>query len=165
MAIIQAIQKIKTLYLYFIKNLSSLLSRILRIFFLTLLLFSCSSHLIEVEKIKPSELYCGSTMGQFMKSDKNFISKENDNFEKKIVKINPNFIKRDYNLIVVSGSKPTGGYSLKLKNIIKKNNTYHLNFYDIEPAKNSINFMAATYPFCLLKIENLNKFKVFIDNE
>ena len=38
---------------------------------LSLFLFSCSSYLIQAEEIIPKELYCGSTMGQFLKSDKN----------------------------------------------------------------------------------------------
>ena len=49
------------------------------IIFSSLLLFSCSTHLIQAEEIIPEELYCGSTIGQFLKNNKNYISKESEN--------------------------------------------------------------------------------------
>jgi len=36
---------------------------------------------------------------------------------------------------------------------------------DIEPPKDSMSAAIQTYPFCLLKIENLNKFEVFINSK
>ena len=35
-------------------------------------------------------------------------------------------------------------------------------FKEIKPKKNSKNLAVITYPFCLVKIENLNEFKVKI---
>ena len=128
----------------------------------SLFLFSCSSYLIQAEEIIPEELYCGSTIGQFLKSDKNYITAENENFKEKLAKIDSNFINKDYNLIVISELKPTGGFSLKLKNINKKNDIFYINFINIKPAKNSKVTMATTYPFCVLKIQNLDKFKISI---
>ena len=101
-------------------------------------------------------------MGQFLKSDKNYITAESKNFKEKLVKIDSNFINKGYNLIVISGLKPTGGFSLKLKNINKKKDILHINFIDIKPAYNSKVTMATTYPYCVLKIENLKKFKISI---
>ena len=128
----------------------------------SLFIFSCSSYLIQAEEIIPEELYCGSTMGQFLKSDKNYITTKNENFKKKLAKINPNFINKGYNLIVVSELKPTSGFSLKLKNIDKKKDTIYINFIDIEPVENSRANMATTYPYCALKIKSLDKFKISI---
>ena len=161
MVIIQMVQKIKTLSLYSIKKLFKALLNKLTIF-VSLFLFSCTSILIQAEEIKPKELYCGSTMGQFLKSDKNYITIENENFKEKLAKINSNFINKGYNLIVISGIKPTGGFSLKLKNINKKNDIFYINFINIKPAKNSKVTMATTYPYCVLKIQNLDKFKISI---
>ena len=105
-------QKIKTLSLYSTKRLFKfLLNKFLIIS--SLFLFSCSSYLIQAEEIIPEELYCASTMGQFLKNDKNYITAENKNFKEKLAKIDSNFINKGYNLIVISGLKPTGGFSLK----------------------------------------------------
>ena len=154
-------QKIKTLSLYSTKRLFKfLLNKFLIIS--SLFLFSCSSYLIQAEEIIPEELYCASTMGQFLKSDKNYITTENKNFKEKLAKIDSNFINKGYNLIVISGLKPTGGFSLKLKNINKKKDILHMNFIDIKPVENSIVTMATTYPYCVLNIENLKKFKISI---
>ena len=101
-------------------------------------------------------------MGQFLKSDKNYITAESKNFKKKLTKIDSNFINKGYNLIVISGLKPTGGFFLKLKNINKKKDILQINFIDIKPADNSEVTMATTYPYCVLKIENLKKFKISI---
>ncbi len=95
-------------------------------------------------------------------NDKNYITTKNKNFKDKLAKINSNFINKGFNLIVISGQKPTGGFSLKLKNINKKKDIIYLSFIDKEPPKNSTVTMATTYPYCVLKIKNLDKFKISI---
>ena len=161
MVIIQMVQKIKTLSLYSIKKLFKLVLNKLGIL-LSLSLLSCSSNLIQAKEIKPQELYCGSTTGQFLKNNNNYITTKNENFNEILDKINSNFINKGYNLIVVSGLKPTGGFSLKLKNINKKKDVLHINFIDIKPVDNSEVTMATIYPYCVLKIKNLEKFKISI---
>jgi len=161
MEITQIVQKIKTLSLCSTKRLFKfLLNKFVIIS--SLFLFSCSSYLIQAEEIIPEELYCGNTSGQFLKSDKNYITADSKNFKDKLAKIDSNFINKGYNLIVISGLKPTGGFSLKLKNINKKKDILHINFIDIKPADNSKVTMATTYPYCVLRIENLEKFKISI---
>ena len=130
--------------------------------FLSLFLFSCSINSVSSKQIIPAELYCDTTIGQFIKSNKNFIDIKNKNFQKILTKINPSFKNKKYNLIIVSDAKPSAGYSLEFKNVIKKNNVYHLNFNDVKPSKNFIGSFAVTYTYCLLKIDNLEKFKVNI---
>jgi len=130
---------------------------------LSLFLFSCSSYLIQAEEIIPEELYCGSSKGQFLKNDKSYITAKSKKFKEKLSKIDSNFINKDYNLIVISGPKPTGGFLLKLKNINKKKDTLHINFIDIKPVNSSKVSMAITYPYCALKIQDLDKFKIFIN--
>ena len=161
MEITRIAQKIKTLSLCSTKRLFKfLLNKFVIIS--SLFLFSCSSYLIQAEEIIPEELYCGNTSGQFLKSDKNYITAESKNFKDKLAKIDSNFINKDYNLIVISELKPTGGFSLKLKNINKKKDILHMNFIDIKPVENSKVTMTTTYPYCVLKIENLKKFKISI---
>ena len=161
MEITRIAQKIRTLSLCSTKRLFKfLLNKFIIIS--SLFLFSCSSYLIQAEEIIPEELYCGSTIGQFLKSDKNYITAENENFKEKLAKIDSNFINKDYNLIVISELKPTGGFSLKLKNINKKKDVLHINFIDIKPVDNSEVTMATIYPYCVLKIKNLKKFKISI---
>ena len=88
---------------------------------------------------------------------------KSENFYKILDKINSNFINKGYNLIVVSGLKPTGGFSLKLKNMNKKKDTIYMNFINIVPDENSKVITAATYPYCVLKINNLDKFKISVE--
>jgi hypothetical protein len=159
--ITQIIQKIKTLFLYFIKKLFELSFNKLAII-LSFFLFSCCSYVNQSKAIKPEEIYCGITRGQFLMNDKNYITTKNKNYKDKLAKINSNFINKGFNLIVISGQKPTGGFSLKLKNINKKKDIIYLSFIDKEPPKNSTVTMATTYPYCVLKIKNLDKFKISI---
>ena len=130
---------------------------------LSLSLLSCSSNLIQAKEIKPQELYCGSTTGQFLKNNNNYITTKNENFNEILGKINSNFINKGYNLIVVSGLKPTGGFSLELKKKKKKKGTIYVNFKNIVPDKNSKVIMSDTYPYCVLRINNLDKFKVSVE--
>ena len=44
----------------------------------------------------------------------------------------------------------------------KKKDILRINFIDIKPAENSKVTMATTYPYCVLRIENLEKFKISI---
>ena len=162
MVIIQMVRKIRILFHYSIKRPFNLILNKLGIL-LSLSLLSCSINLIQAEEIKPQELYCGSTTGQFLKNENNYITAKSENFNEMLDKINSNFIDKGYNLIVVSGLKPTGGFSLKLKNINKKKDTIYMNFINIVPDKNSKVIMAATYPYCVLKINNLDKFKVSVE--
>jgi hypothetical protein len=131
--------------------------------FSSLILFSCSNYLTQGEKIIPTKLYCDSTIGQILDEYKQFISKDDENFEKVLIKINNNLGNKGYNLLVTSGPKKSSGYELRVKNIIKKNNIVYLNFDNIHPKEKSKNLSAVTYPFCLIEIKNLDDFKIFIN--
>jgi len=132
------------------------------IIFFNLFLFSCTSNQIQAEQIKPEQVFCGNTMGQFLKFDKNYLTSKSKKFEEVLSNINLNSINKGYNLIVTSGQKPTGGFSLKFKNIKKKKEIFYVNFVDMKPPKNSKVTFAITYPYCILKIENLDKLKISI---
>ena len=150
----QAIQKIKILYQFFIKKLFNLL---------VLFLFSCSNNLVKSEDIIPEKIICGNLSSQLVDKNINFISKNSENFEYILSSIDKDLSKDAFNLIVFSDSKPSSGYKLKLNNIKKKNSTHLLNFIDTKPPEGSKNLTVITYPYCVLNVENLNKFKITIN--
>ena len=151
---IQVIQKIKILYQFFIKKLFSLL---------VLFLFSCSNNLIKSEDIIPEKIICGNSSSQLVDKNINFISKNSESFEYILSLIDKDLSKGSFNLIVFSESKPSSGYKLKLNNIKKKNSVHNLNFINTKPPKGSANLAVITYPYCILNVENLNKFKITIN--
>ena len=150
----QVIQKIKILYQFFIKKLFNLL---------VLFLFSCSNNLAKSEDIIPEKIICGNLSSQLVDKNINFISKNSENFEYILSSIDKDLSKDAFNLIVFSDSKPSSGYKLKLNNIKKKYSTHLLNFINTKPPEGSINLAVITYPYCVLNVENLNKFKITIN--
>ena len=150
----QVIQKIKILYQFFIKKLFNLL---------VLFLFSCSNNLVKSEDIIPEKIICGNLSSQLVDKNINFISKNSENFEYILSSIDKDLSKDAFNLIVFSGSKPSSGYKLKLNNIKKKYSTHLLNFINTKPPEGSTNLAVITYPYCVLNVENLNKFKITIN--
>ena len=79
-----------------------------------------------------------------------------------INKIDKKLNDKKYNLLVSTGGKPSSGYSLEFIKIKKRKKFDKIYFKEIKPKKNSKNLAVITYPFCLVKIENLNEFKVKI---
>ncbi len=58
---------------------------------------------------------------------------------------------------------PSSGYKLKLNNIKKNNSIYYLNFINTNPPEGSTSLAVISYPYCVLNVENLNKFKITIN--
>ena len=150
----QAIQKIKILYQFSIKKLFNLL---------VLFLFSCSNNLVKSEDIIPEKIICGNLSSQLVDKNINFISKKSENFEYILSSIDKDLSKDAFNLIVFSDSKPSSGYKLKLNNIKKNNSIYYLNFINTNPPEGSTSLAVISYPYCILNVENLNKFKITIN--
>ena len=111
----------------------------------------------------PEKIICGSSNSQLVDDNTNFVSKNSKNFEYILSSINQHFGKDAFNLIVFSGSKPSSGYKLKLNNIKKNNSIYYLNFININPSEGSASLAVISYPYCILNVENLNKFKIIIN--
>ena len=131
--------------------------------FISFLLFSCSSHLIQAEEIKPENLKCDVTYNKIL-TNKNFMTSKNKNFKEIFFSLNlENDINvENFNLIIVSDYKPTPGYDLKIDKIFKKGDKLTI-FTKEELKKNSSILNVITYPFCLIKIKNLDEYKVFIN--
>ena len=69
---------------------------------------------------------------------------------------------KKYNLIVSLGSRPSGSYKLEFNKIKNQNKKTYIYFNEIKPPKNSESIAKITYPFCLVKIENLKEHEVKI---
>ncbi len=132
--------------------------------FFTLFLFSCSSHIIKAEEVKPENLKCGDAYQKIL-NGKSFITSKDKDFKKNFLslKLEDGINLEDFNLLIASDYKPTPGYDIKIDKIIK-NNTSLTIFYEVNRNKLS-SLQVITYPFCLLKIKNLDKFKVFINSK
>ena len=162
MVIIQIAQKTKILFHCSIRKLFKLSFNKLSIV-ISFLLFSCSSHLIQAEEIKPENLKCDVAYNKIL-TNKNFMTSKNKNFKEIFFSLNlENDINvENFNLIIVSDYKPTPGYDLKIDKIFKKGDKLTI-FTKEELKKNSSILNVITYPFCLIKIKNLDEYKVFIN--
>ena len=130
--------------------------------FLSLFLFSCSSHFIQAEEIEPKNLKCGSSIDQgFYKKNGLFVSSHKD-FSYKLERIDRTLEKDTFNFIYNSGPKSSGGYTLELLKILKKGNKHHVYFKENMPPEGSKNIAVITATYCFLKISNLVEAEVFI---
>ena len=149
----QTIQKTKTLFLCSIKKLFNLVF---------LFLFSCSSHFIQADEVKPNNLKCGSNSSiEFFEKNGSFNEDDKD-FSYKLRLIDNNLDKNDFNFIYISESKSSGGYTLELLKILKKGKKHHIYLKENEPTEGSMNIQAITATYCFLKINNLEKVEVSI---
>ena len=155
------VQKTKTLSLCSIKKLFKLRFNKLGIF-ISLLLFSCTSHLIQAEEIKPENLKCGSSSGVAFFEKNGLFALNDEDFNYKLGLIDKNLTKEDFNFIYISKSQNTGGYTLNLEKIIKKKDKHEIYFKENKPPQGLANIMAITATYCFLKINNLDKVKVII---
>ena len=133
------------------------------IIFLTLFLFSCSSHFIQAEEAKPNNLKCGSNSSiEFFEKNGSFNEDDKD-FSYKLRLIDKNLDKNDFNFIYISKPRSSGGYILKVEKIIKRNDKHEIYLKEIKPPEGSSNIAATTATYCFLKIGDLNKFNVIIN--
>ncbi len=155
-------QIVKTFYLFFTKKLfNSLFGNL--ILSLSFFLISCATNFSEAKNIYPSHIFCKYSSQNYLGSEQFVKDYNSDDFKSVISKI-PKETDEEFNLLVYSSSKPSAGYKLKFDKILLINNKINIYFSGIDPAAGSINAAIQTHPFCLLKIEKLNDYKIFIDN-
>ena len=89
------------------------------------------------------------------------MTSKNKNFQEVFFSLNlkDNLNIEDFNLIIISKYKPTQGYDLEINKIIKKGSKLKI-FQKEKLRKNATALQVITYPFCLMKVENLEKFKI-----
>ena len=109
------------------------------------------------------DLYCSSTKTEIKIPENKYLISSDKNFQKNLNNINTNYLIKNYNLMVVSGIKPSSGYSLELEKVIKKNLNNYFYFKNIKPKKNSKVLPAQNTPFCLLNIDRPDKAIIVIN--
>ena len=159
---IQTVLKVKTLSLFSIKKHFNFELKYFSIF-LSFLLFSCSSNLINAQELKPDAVECGISRTISNNNDPETITIKNKKFKKKLEEISFENTDEDYNLFVSLGLRGNKGYSLIFEKLTNNKNNLKIYFKEIKPQKNIVGAAVPTYPFCLLKINNLSKFEVIID--
>jgi len=118
---------------------------------------------MQAEEIKSENLKCSSTIAtSFFKKNGLFIV-ENSDFFKKLKFFNKSLSKEDFNLIYISKSQNSGGYTLEVEKIVKKKSKHLIYFKENKPPQGSANIMAITATYCFLKINNLDQVEVFIN--
>jgi hypothetical protein len=148
-------QKIKTFSLYFIKRLFK------RILFFTLLVL-LPNNFVLADGNNLEDYFCDVTKHRLLQKEVISLSFKDKNFNQVISKIDKKPNDKKYNLLVSTGEKPSSGYSLEFLKIKKKKKFDKIYFQEIKPKKNSKNLSVITYPFCLVKIENLDDYKIKI---
>lgn len=151
---------IRTFYQYFIKRLFNffILKFIISIFVILFL----SSKLAYGAKSTLNEVYCGSNNFPILTNKSKSVSYTDKDFNNILLKTNKSLVDKKYNLIVSLGSRSSGGYKLEFNKIKNKNKKTYVYFNEIKPPKNSKNIAVISYPFCILKIDNLNEYKIKI---
>jgi hypothetical protein len=130
--------------------------------FLSLFIFSCTSHLIQAGEIYPEAVTCKISRSISEKKNFEILTIKNKNFSKRLDNIGFNNEILKYNLFVTNGTKPSAGYSLKFDKIIKNKKKLKIYLIEIKPSKMTMSAAVLTYPFCLLKVNNLDKIEVII---
>ena len=158
MGIIQMSQKIKNFYLYFIRRLFK------KILFLTVFILLPNNYVLSDEN-NPENYFCDVNNVRLLEENVISLSFKDKNFKQAIRKIDKKLNHKNYNLLVSIGEKPSSGYSLVFVKIKKKKKFDKIYFKEIKPKKNSKNLAVITYPFCLVKIENLDDYKIKINKK
>ena len=148
-------QKIKTFSLYSSKRLFK------KILFLTFFILLPNNYLLSEEN-NLEDYFCGVNNVRLLEEDVISLSFKDKNFNQTIREIDKKLNDKKYNLLVSAGEKSSSGYSLEFVKIKKKKKFDKVYFKETKPKKNSKNLAVITYPFCLVKIENLDDYKVKI---
>tara|TARA_B100000579_G_scaffold169852_2_gene138323 strand:+ start:2802 stop:3326 length:525 start_codon:yes stop_codon:yes gene_type:complete len=157
MVITQVPQILKTFYQYFIKKLFNLNFKLIII-----LIFFSSLNYSYAAKKNLDEIYCDVAKFELFKNKLNYISSKDKNFLNLVSSLGNELQTKNFNLLVYFGSKPSSGYSIELNKIKERKNKINLYFKEIKPTKNSNNLSVITHPYCLIKISNIENYKINI---
>ena len=128
------------------------------IFFLTFILVFCFSNTTSAKILNDKSVKCGQSSVKLI-IDQSYLTSSSPNFRKIISKIgNANL--KDYNLIISSGYKPSPGYRINISKIKMKKKSIII-YYSEEKFSNTP-LTVISYPYCLIKIKNLDNRKIKI---
>jgi len=130
------------------------------IFFLVFVLFFVFgfSHISLAKTAIESDIKCAESSIEIINGH-SYLTSSSPNFNKVISKIK-NINPKDYNILIVSKHKPKPGYRISISKIkIKKKSV--IIYYVVKKFSNS-SLTALSYPYCLIKIENLDNRKIKI---
>ena len=105
-----------------------------------------------------TDIKCNQSSIQLIE-DKPYLTSINPNFNKVISQIK-NINPKDYNLLITSKYKPTPGYGISIYNIKIKKKSIIIYYTDQKLINSSLTVLS--YPYCLIKIENLENRKIKI---
>ena len=149
------VQKIKILSLCFIKKLFK------KFIYFTLFILLPNNFVLANEN-SLEDYMCNSNNAKLLEKNINSISFKDKNFYQVISKIDTNIKDKQYNLLVSLGEKSSSGYKLEFVKIKRKKKFDRIYFKEIKPKKNSKNLTVITYPYCVLKVKNLDSYKIKI---
>ena len=162
MAIIQIVQILETSSLYYIKKLFKLSFNKLSIF-IGFFLFSCTSHLIQAKEIKPEALNCSISRTITETNFPETLTVKDKRFKKKLKEIGLDKTEVNYNLFVSIGLRGVKGFKLDFDKMIKDKKKIKIYFIETKPPQGMLGAAVPVYPFCLLKVRNLDQVEVFIN--
>ena len=137
----------------FIKNSSKQI--LFTLFFLTL---GCSSNVKESILYEINKVHCFSSYQKHFTNE--FITTNDEIFASTIAELKKHEnIEDEYNLIVTAGPKISSGHYMFFNKAVLKNDLLSLYFDITEPQIGSIELTVATYPICVLNIENINEYE------
>ena len=145
---------VRIFYQFSIKKLFSL------IIFLTILVFLVFSFSYETsaKSVIEDSIKCDQSSTKLI-NDHSYLTSSNPNFSRVISKIK-NIDPKDYNLIISPGYKPSPGYRINISKIKMKKKSIII-YYSEEKFSNTA-LTVISYPYCLIKIENLDNRKIKI---
>ena len=132
------------------------------IFFCLFLLTSCLSFEEEYSQIDIAKYECNISHQKIL--DKDFISINEIGFENSISAINEIINNNNkFNFIFSPGSRSSSGYNLSFSSYSLKNKNLSIFFKEKKPKKNTIVATVITYPFCVLQIDNIEKYNISVE--
>ena len=128
------------------------------IFFLAFILVFSFSHSTLAKTLIDNRIKCAQSAVKLI-DDQSYLTSLSPNFRKVVSKIE-NVNQEDYNLIISSGYKPSPGYRINISKIKMKKKSIIV-YYSEEKFSNTP-LTVISYPYCLIKIENLDNRKIKI---
>ena len=144
------------MYQLFLKNCFNIYI-LLCLFFLT----SCSSF-EEYSQIEIEKHECSISHQKIL--DKEFLTINDKNFDKVTNIVNEILNDSDkFNFIFSPGPRSSSGYNLSFSSYSIKNKNLSIFFKEKKPKKNTIVATVITYPFCVLQVDNIQKYNISVE--